>query len=320
MRIAVHYDPRRVQYLETLLSLRHDVMRRFGIELVDRGSGYVDLSQSDGVIAQGKFLSSEVVDSGKPFVLAERRDSSILFDRRFVTAPSLVAIWKLAVGHWSTQQSGHERWHVHVLRPDLTPTLQPLPDRVRDLLQPVHGYGAYKHMRRWLPSLYSDFRLPRQHLIHFRGRTHYKNAPEVSEHRANAVKAVKDVFGLAGSRVNRGMYESEMLESRMCLSPWGFGELCWRDYEAICAGALLVKPWSDYVETWPRLFEAGVTYWPCKPDFSDLLLTTKQALSQPALVKQIICEARERLRQTLEPSRLLEPFAPALERLASWPR
>lgn len=317
MRIAVHYDPTRAQYFEILLRLRPEVLSGFEIKLVDMSSRPVDMSQFDGLIAHGKFITQSVVDAGKPIVLAERRDSSILFDRRFVHAPNLIAIWKIAVGAWSAQTSGHERWHVHLLKPDQRPTLQSIPDRVRGLLHPVHGYGAYKQMQRWLPWLYSDAKGVRRHSIHFRGKVQYKNAPEVSQHRLEATWNVKLVGGLAGGRVDRGMYEREMLESRMCLSAWGYGELCWRDYEAICAGCLLVKPASDYVETWPRLFESGVTYVACRPDFSDLGEVVEKALAQPALAKQIICESRERLRQALEPSRLLAPFAPTLRKLAS---
>ena len=317
MRIAVHYDPRRVQFLGILLGLRSEVLSGFGITLVDMRDRAVDLSQFDGLIAHGSFITREIVDSGKPIILAERRDSSILFDRRFVHAPNLIAIWKIAVGAWSAQTSRHERWHVHLLKPDQRPTLPSLPDRVRSLMYPVHGYGAYEPMQRWLPWLYSDTKGVRRHSIHFRGKTQYKNAPEVSGHRLHAKWMAKLVGGISGDRTDRGTYERELLDSRMCLSPWGYGELCWRDYEAICAGCLLVKPASDYVETWPRMFEAGVTYMACRPDLSDLGDVVERALSQPALVKQIICESRGRLRQALEPSRLLEPFAPALRKLAS---
>jgi hypothetical protein len=58
-------------------------------------------------------------------------------------------------------------------------------------------------------------------------------------------------------------------DARICVSPWGMGERCWRDLQAMALGAVLVRPETGFSETWPDL-RAGEHYVACKPDFSDL--------------------------------------------------
>ena len=65
-------------------------------------------------------------------------------------------------------------------------------------------------------------------------------------------------------------YMDELRRSKFCFSPFGFGELCWRDIEAFMTGAVLIKPDMSHLETQPDLFEPWVTYVPVQWDFSDL--------------------------------------------------
>jgi len=58
--------------------------------------------------------------------------------------------------------------------------------------------------------------------------------------------------------------------SKICVCPWGYGEMCYRDYEAMLSGCIVVKPNTDFVETWPDIYRSGETYVACKHDLSDL--------------------------------------------------
>lgn len=66
-------------------------------------------------------------------------------------------------------------------------------------------------------------------------------------------------------------YMAELMESKLCLSPFGYGEVCWRDFEAIACGAMLIKPDMSHLETSPNLFVPYETYVPINWDFSDLI-------------------------------------------------
>ena len=70
--------------------------------------------------------------------------------------------------------------------------------------------------------------------------------------------------------VRNRRYMRELAQSRICFSPFGYGELCWRDYEAIVCGALLVKPDMSHIVTEPDIFVPYETYVPVAWDFSDL--------------------------------------------------
>ena len=61
--------------------------------------------------------------------------------------------------------------------------------------------------------------------------------------------------------------------SKIMLSPWGYGELSTRDYEAIICGNIIIKPKllneTLEISTFPEIYlTKNIVY--CKPDFSDL--------------------------------------------------
>ena len=71
-------------------------------------------------------------------------------------------------------------------------------------------------------------------------------------------------------RVDQAGYYQEMRSSRICVSPFGYGELCWRDFETVLMGSLLVKPDMSHIRSEPNIFIPGETYVPVRWDFSDL--------------------------------------------------
>jgi hypothetical protein len=60
----------------------------------------------------------------------------------------------------------------------------------------------------------------------------------------------------ATDKVPLRTYQRELFWSEACLSPFGWGEVCFRDAEAIRAGAVLVKPSMRHLHTWPDLYAA----------------------------------------------------------------
>jgi hypothetical protein len=71
-------------------------------------------------------------------------------------------------------------------------------------------------------------------------------------------------------RVGPEEYYREMSGSKICISPFGYGEICWRDFEAILCGNLVIKPDMSHVETSPDIFKPHQTYVPVRWDYSDL--------------------------------------------------
>lgn len=59
--------------------------------------------------------------------------------------------------------------------------------------------------------------------------------------------------------VNPITYWKELKETKLLLSPFGHGEVCFRDFEGFMNGCVVVKPEIDHIETWPPVYEAGET-------------------------------------------------------------
>jgi hypothetical protein len=70
--------------------------------------------------------------------------------------------------------------------------------------------------------------------------------------------------------VKQNNYYRELYESKMVLSPFGWGEVCFRDFEAIVSGSLLLKPDMSHLKTWPDVYIPYETYVPLDWDGSDI--------------------------------------------------
>ena len=99
-----------------------------------------------------------------------------------------------------------------------------------------------------------------------------------------------------------------MFNSKVVFSPFGWGELCFRDYEAVYCGCLLVKPSMDHVVTSPDIFEAGVTYVPVKWDLSDLTEKIEYYLAHTGEAEAIVKEGQHRLRDYYRQGRFVGDF------------
>lgn len=86
-------------------------------------------------------------------------------------------------------------------------------------------------------------------------------------------------------------YEEKMTRSKVCLSPLGLGEVCFRDFEAISQGAILVKPDMSHLETWPDIYQPLKTYIPVKWDWSDLESTLLDVIRNHKKYRHVVDQA-----------------------------
>lgn len=119
----------------------------------------------------------------------------------------------------------------------------------------------------------------------------------------------------ARTRVSQEDYNQEMMQSRICVSPFGYGEICWRDFEAILGGCVLVKPDMSHVETYPNIFVPGVTYQPVDWDYSNLETVVRQLLADPARCETMRTNARLVLMNALGASATQEKISTVLNRV-----
>ena len=80
-------------------------------------------------------------------------------------------------------------------------------------------------------------------------------------------------------KLSRSKYLKEIGNSKICVSPFGLGEITLKDFECFINGALLLKPDMSHMETWPNLYVDGETCISHKWDMDDLQAKIDWALS-----------------------------------------
>lgn len=71
------------------------------------------------------------------------------------------------------------------------------------------------------------------------------------------------------AKMSHEEYVDNMKATKAAISPFGWGEICYRDFESFVYGATLLKPDMSCIETYPNFFIENETYVPIAWDFSD---------------------------------------------------
>lgn len=120
----------------------------------------------------------------------------------------------------------------------------------------------------------------------------------VRVHRRQLLKRLER-FNVETGFINHRRYYSELKNAKVSISPFGLGEICYRDFESVICGAALIKPDMGHVETWPDIYKDGETYLKCAWDFSDVEEKIEELLSntkkREALAKGAQANYREHL-------------------------
>jgi hypothetical protein len=95
--------------------------------------------------------------------------------------------------------------------------------------------------------------------------------PSIAYQRALILKRIEGNPDFLVGPVSQRCFNREVARSRITLSPFGWGELCLRDFEAVRSGSLLLKPDMSHLETWPDIFVSSETYAPFDWEAKDLV-------------------------------------------------
>jgi len=125
--------------------------------------------------------------------------------------------------------------------------------------------------------------------VFFAGRVDYddkegtrKSAGIISEHRKKCAEVLESMTDcetliVKGKHLGLKAYNQIICHSKVVVSPWGWGEPCYRDYEAILAGCILIKPLTNFIKSSCGMFENTYCIW-TNPDFSNLENDVRLAL------------------------------------------
>jgi len=82
--------------------------------------------------------------------------------------------------------------------------------------------------------------------------------------RNQLLQILKEKYGTKSNvslgKIPKKNYLLTMRSSKAIVSPYGWGEVCYRDFETFIAGAALIKPDMDHLDTWPNLYKKDETY------------------------------------------------------------
>jgi hypothetical protein len=154
----------------------------------------------------------------------------------------------------------------------------------------------------WTRSFFAPGRVLRQPpanhgLFPVQARIELNSKPSVAWHRKMILEKIAGrsefLTGLAPQR----QFNREISNAKITLSPFGWGEVCLRDFEAVLSGSMLLKPDMSHLETWPDVFVPFETYVPFGWDAEDLLDKTEYYLGHERERKRIAANAYDSYRQ-----------------------
>jgi hypothetical protein len=140
--------------------------------------------------------------------------------------------------------------------------LAPLRQRVGVAISRVFGRLGLTGSFRWLaPERQFVDRAPVKERLVF-ARFGLANRPTIDHQRRMLARVLRSVthFPVCVGRAPKEQYDREMASAAVTLSPFGWGEICFRDFEAILMQSALAKPDVEHIDTWPPVYEAGETY------------------------------------------------------------
>lgn len=117
--------------------------------------------------------------------------------------------------------------------------------------------------------------------IHFRGSAESTTA---GYQRRITAKRINECQFLnhpdASEKVSHDKYVEELKETKCIVSPFGYGEICTRDFETFLYGATLIKADMSHMITYPDVYIPNETYVPVDWDyhtFEDVLLQIRDS-------------------------------------------
>ena len=101
-------------------------------------------------------------------------------------------------------------------------------------------------------------------------------------------KILTQRFNLPLERLSHKSYLNQLRNSKISIGAFGWGEICYREFEAIKMGTAIIFPNVDYLETWPNIYQDNFSYLSYKLDFSDLLEKIELLLDDSYLRAKIV--------------------------------
>ena len=98
----------------------------------------------------------------------------------------------------------------------------------------------------------------------------FRNDIPYTEHRKGVWNTLDKKFNSITDKLPYQEYIDKLPNSKVAISPFGMGEICFRDFEVMALKSILIKPDMKIVNTKPNIYIDGETYYSVKYDWSNL--------------------------------------------------
>jgi hypothetical protein len=149
---------------------------------------------------------------------------------------------------------------------------------------------------RLYPIHWTPYDKIRKYDLAFRGTIHKdKGENNIISYQRNHVLGLFEKLNLniaSGKNVSKSRYWKELRDAKLSISPFGWGEICYRDFETFIAGSVLIKPLMSHLDTYPNLYVENETYVSVSWDLHDLREKLEHMITHYEAYKQIAKNAQ----------------------------
>lgn len=305
MKIKIEVEEKYLHRFYAMLKCT-DALAAEGIELG------VDVENPDILfIQEGKVRHATALkaNSRQPLIIYERIGCAPVntnADARRMMAQDNVLAWTKETNFRDLQLNNEPmidgRYHLRLInhgehRWNTKPQSQILTAETLDKIAaifPIHMQERYDYLK----SLRSKTIRKRPIDVFYAGTMHYTNKL-VDRHRSQLVSRLGKIqnrsvlIGL-GNLFSRNDFHDTLVQSKIFVSPYGSGAYSWKDFEALFAGCILIKPKSDFVTQYGfDIYKAGEYCVECDPEWSDLEEVIEYSLTNLDAASEFAFEAQK---------------------------
>lgn len=194
----------------------------------------------------------------------------------------------------------HKKYHITDEQSKDAPVNAPVLDsahlkKLELFWNPVLGYKRNLFFPNMARFFYKNPEQIRQHFVSCRIGTNYSR--ETVAFQRKQILATLSAYKLPTNKISYRSFKKELNNSLLSISPFGYGEFAYRDFESIKSGCILIKPSMDHLQTWPDIYQPMKTYVPVTWDLDDLVTLLEQIQSSPTRYTAIASNAQQLLSQ-----------------------